>query len=139
MPEPDSIELMGQKWYYQKITDYHSYNFIPIDIHLENDEFRAGTLIGIPVELINPLDTAFTIMQEQGGTFLSVSFNQKGRMIKYDEPDDISMLWLDKSFNTTLLVRVPETAGEYQLRVAIRSGWFPPGINSRLYKIRVTL
>ncbi len=141
MPAPDSIEIMGQKWYYEKIDNYHSYNFIPIEIQLDKldkKEFRAGTLVGIPVELTNPLDTAFTLFQEHGETFLSVSFNQNGRLIEYCEPEDISMLWLDDSYNAVLLARAPKEPGEYDLCVSIRSGWFPPGLNSRIRKIKIT-
>jgi hypothetical protein len=34
-------------------------------------------------------------------------------------------------------MKVPDKPGVYFLKVSIKSGWFPPGINSRLVKIRV--
>jgi hypothetical protein len=34
-------------------------------------------------------------------------------------------------------MEVPDMPGTYYLRVSVKSGWMPPGINSRLVKIRV--
>jgi len=34
-------------------------------------------------------------------------------------------------------MKAPDKPGVYYLRVSIKSGWLPPGINSRLVKIKV--
>jgi hypothetical protein len=34
-------------------------------------------------------------------------------------------------------MKAPEKPGVYYLKVSIKSGWMPPGINSRLLKLSV--
>lgn len=138
IPGADSTVIMGEKWFYKNIDHYHSYNFLPIKIYLASDEFRPGILTDIPIQILNPLDSSFVIRPNGGPIKLSVTFSHHGRVVKYYESEDITGLWLDRSYTTTLLARTPETPGNYELRVAIRSGWFPPGLNSRIYKIKVT-
>jgi len=139
IPEPDSVKINDKYWYYKKINNYHSYNFIPVEIHLKKKEFKAGTLIGIPVRLINPLDTTLIINPQNGSTFVAVAFLKKGKVVKYKETEDLSGLSLGQSYNTTLLTYTPDEPGEYELYVSIRTGWLPPGINSRMKKITVTV
>jgi hypothetical protein len=138
LPRLDSARIMGSWWYYTSIEQYRSYNFIPIEVDLKASEFPASSSIEIPVELINPLDKALTLQQQEGNTWLAVSFLQNGTVINYQEVQDISNLEIDKSYKTVLHIKAPEKPGKYKLWVSIRSGWFPPGLNSRLKKVEVT-
>jgi hypothetical protein len=46
-------------------------------------------------------------------------------------------LILDDEYKTSIKMKAPDIAGVYYLKVCIKSGWMPPGINSRLVKINV--
>lgn len=137
LPHPDSALIMGKWWYYADIPHYYSYNFLPVKIRLKNHTFKPNTLISIPVEIDNPLDTALTVRQDSGGTWLAVAFTQEGKVISYKEAEDISLLWLNKEYSTSLLVKTPLVPGNYHLRVCIRSGWLPPGLNSKVFKVKI--
>ncbi|MCF6169703.1 MAG: glycosyltransferase family 39 protein [Bacteroidales bacterium] len=138
LPRVDSTLIMGRWWYYSAIKHYRSYNFLPLKIGLTAAEFPAGSEIEIPIELMNPLNEPLTIEQEEGDSWLTVSFVRHGTVILYEEVEDISNLTINKSYQTVLHTKVPAEPGKYNLWVSIRSGWLPPGLNSRLYKLEVT-
>ncbi len=137
LPRMDSVLIMGDYWYYTTIPEYRSYNFVPLKMYLETTSFRAVAEIDIPVELINPLDEPLTLSQPEGDTWLTVSFVRHGMVMSYEEVENISNLTVDRSYKTVLRARVPDTPGNYNLNVDIRSGWFPPGLNSRFVKVSV--
>ena len=138
LPRMDSSLIMGKWWYYTFINHYRSYNFVPIEVDMEATEFPVSSSIEIPIELINPLGEQLIIKQEEGETWLTVSFVQHGTVMKYEEVENISNLKIDKSHKTVLYAKTPDKAGKYNLWVSIRSGWFPPGLNSRLKKVEIT-
>jgi len=138
LPRIDSARIMGKWWYYSFINQYRSYNFLPIENNLKASEFAASSSIEIPIEIFNPLDKPLSIKQEEGDSWLTVSFVQHGTVIKYEEVENISNLKIDKTYKTVLHAQTPDKAGKYNLWVSIRSGWFPPGLNSRLKKVKIT-
>ncbi|NOX86925.1 MAG: glycosyltransferase family 39 protein [Chlorobi bacterium] len=137
LPDVDSTFILGKWWYYTDVKHYRSYNYIPVKIKLDKHVFRPSELIRIPVEIINPLDSTITIKQDGGDTWLAVAFTQKGKVILYKEVEDISLLWLNKKYDTFLLAETPAEPGDYHLRVCIRSGWLPPGLNSKVFKVKI--
>ena len=137
IPRVDSVQIMGSRWFYTTIENYRSYNFLtirPIDVA---DEMIASTSIELQLEIVNPLPVPVELKQSEGETFLSVAFTQGGKVISLEEVENISGLIIDEKYLTTIKVKTPEIPGEYNLRVIIRSGWFPPGLNSRIQKIKV--
>ncbi len=138
LPSIDSTKIMGKWWYHTSIENYRSYNFLPIEIDLVTEEFPSSSEVKIPIKIINPLGKPITIKHEEGDSWLTVSFLQNGTVISYQEVEDISNLQIDQSYKTTLHTRIPDKPGKYNLWVSIRSGWFPPGLNSRLKKVEVT-
>ncbi len=44
---------------------------------------------------------------------------------------------LDKTWDISVPLSIPKEEGTYYLRIAIKSGWLPPTINSRLIRIDV--
>ncbi len=137
LPDADSTYILGRWWYYIDVKHYYSYNYIPVKIKMKEHVFSPSTLIRIPVELVNPLDTAVTVRQDGGDTWLAVAFTQKGKVVLYTEVEDISLLWLKKNYDTVLLTETPSEPGDYHLRVCIRSGWLPPGLNSKVFKVKI--
>ncbi len=138
LPRVDSAKIMGDWWYFTAIEKYRSYNFLPIETELKVSEYGASSEIEIPIELLNPLNEALTIKQSEGESWLVVSFLQHGTVIDYQELENISNLKIDKSYKTVLHATAPKKPGKYNLWVSIRSGWFPPGLNSRLKKVVIT-
>ncbi len=137
LPDVDSTFILGKWWYYTDVKHYRSYNFIPVNINLEKHVFRPSEMIRIPVEIVNPLDSAITIRPDGNDVWLAVAFTQKGKVMKYTEVEDISLLWLKDDYKTFLLADTPEEPGDYHLRVCIRSGWLPPGLNSKVFKVKI--
>jgi len=138
IPDLDSISTaLGDKMYYTTIQKYRTYNFLTIDTELESDEFKAGSLVDIPIKISNPTGNPLTISNDSLGTYIAGAFYQKGEVISYQEIEEISNLTIEESYHTNITVKVPELKGKYYLRVVIRSGWLPPGLNSRVYKINV--
>ena len=138
LPHVDSAKIMGSWWYYTSIEHYRSYNFLQIEVNLETSEFPLSTEIEIPIELFNPLNKPLAITQSEGDSWLTVSFLQNGKVISYQEVEDISNRSVDKSYQTVLKAVTPDKAGKYNLWVSIRSGWFPPGLNSKLFELKIT-
>jgi len=136
IPEPDSIILFGKWWYYKNIKHYYSYNFLKINVELKDKTLKSDSTINIPVEIINPLDSAIVISPDVK-SFISVCFAVKNRPYKYEPVENVSGLKLDKSYKTILSVKTPDKPGNYYLWVSIQSGWLPPAINHRIIKVKV--
>ncbi len=138
IPNLDSIETAtGEKIYYTTIKKYRTYNFLVIEIELEKDEFESGSLVDIPIKVSNPTGKPLTIANDSLGTYIAAAFYQKGEVILYQEIEEISDLTIDKSYHTNITAKAPDLAGKYYLRVVIRAGWLPPGLNSRVRMINV--
>jgi hypothetical protein len=128
----------GAYHYYFYGNNYQTYNFIHADVLLKEHEFKAGTEISIPVRLLNPYDTPVAFKEAgPAEVYLSYILLQHGKKVMYKKFEDISSLVLDKEYQTSFNMTIPNKPGTYFLRVSLKSGWLPPGINSRLFKIKV--
>ncbi len=136
IPQPDSVELFGKWWYYKSVKHYYSYDFLQIDLGLKEHRLKAGTDLVIPVDLINPLDTAITISPGVD-SYLTVCFAVKNRPYQYTPVEKITGLKLDKKYHADLKVKVPEKPGKYFLWVSVQTGWLPPAINHRVFAVSV--
>jgi hypothetical protein len=136
IPEQDSIEISTrEKVYVTNIKNYRTYNFLEIDIDLEEHEYTANTEIDIPITIKNPLGKPVTILSDSLNSVIAVAIFQRGDVVLYKEVEDISGLTIDKKYQTNLKLKLPEVTGKCYMRVVIRSGWLPPGLNSRIQKI----
>jgi hypothetical protein len=128
----------GKYRYYYYEKNYRSYNFIPIDVELEDHTFKAGSIADIPVVLRNPgIKPVNFIMALPSRVFLTYHLLQYGKPLIYKKFEDITFLRLVDEYRTSIMLDVPEKPGTYYLKVSIKYGWMPPGINSRLIKIKV--
>lgn len=128
----------GSYHYYYNDSNYRTYNFIPVDILLKENEFKAGSEVTIPVMLRNPGDLPVAFKEAQPAkVYLTFILLQHGKKVIYKKFEDISSLELDHEYNTSFTMTIPEKPGIYYLRISVKSGWLPPGINSRLFKILV--
>lgn len=136
IPLTDSVETAANgKIYYCTIPKYRTYNFLKINFDLPGKKFQSGSIIDIPVELISPFDEPFTIAKDSLGTFIAVTYYYRGEVVSYQELEDVSGLIINGKYETKLQTKIPEKPGKYYMRVVIRAGWLPPGLNSRAHKI----
>jgi len=135
----DSLLYPNGKYRYCVLEkDYRSYNFLQADILLKDHEVNAGTELTIPVLLRNPGDRPVYFNEaEPGRVFLTFVLLQNGKPVIYEKFEDISHLVLKDEYKTSFRMKVPDKPGIYYLKISIKSRWLPPGINSRLFKIRV--
>jgi hypothetical protein len=128
----------GAYHYYFNDSNYRTYNFIRADILLKDHEFKAGSELNIPVRLLNQSDLPLAFNEaEPEKVYLTYILLQHGKKVIYKKFEDISNLEIDEEYTTSFNMSIPARPGTYFLRVSIKSGWLPPGINSRLFKIRV--
>jgi hypothetical protein len=128
----------GKYRYYIFEKDYRSYNFLQANILLKDHEVEAGTEVTIPVVLKNPGGEPVVFNEtDTGKVYLTYLLLQYGKPVIYEKFEDISNLVLKDEYNTSFRVKVPDKPGIYYLKISIKSRWLPPGINSRLFKIRV--
>ncbi len=137
--QSDSIQYPNGKYrYYVFKENYRTYNFIPVDILLDNLTVKAGTSIDIPVRMRNPGDSPVKFSEgDTIGTFLTSYLIQYGKPVDYHRFEDISSLVLVDEYRTSFILQAPDKPGVYYLRVSLKNGWLPPGINGRLIKVRV--
>jgi hypothetical protein len=135
----DSIQYPNGKYrYYVFHENYHTYNFIPVEVPLKDHTVEAGSLVEIPVVMRNPGSTPVVFSEgDPEGTWLTSYLIQYGKPVDYNKLEDITNLVLEDEYRTSFRLRAPEKPGVYYLRVSVKSGWLPPGINSRLVKVRV--
>ncbi len=135
----DSIQYPNGKFrYYVFKENYHTYNFIPVDILLDNITVKAGSTVDIPVRMRNPWDSPVKFSEgDTIGTFLTSYLIQYGKPVDYQRFENISSLVLEDEYRTSFKFHSPDKPGIYYLRVSVKSGWLPPGINGRLKKVRV--
>ncbi len=137
---PDSIKFPdGHHQLFLPMQDYRSYNFLSLAATPTAWSGKAGSRLKIPLLLENPLADPIDFSARPGSrTTLSYTLLQYGDPVLQGDFEDISNLVLGKDYQTTLLLTLPETPGTYYLRVSIRTGWLPPGINGRIHRLTVT-
>lgn len=128
----------GNYRYYIFEKDYRSYNFLQADILLKDHEVEAGTEVTIPVVLKNPGGEPVVFnATDTGKVYLAYLLLQHGKPVIYEKFEDISQLMLKDEYKTSFRMKVPDKPGIYYLKISIKSRWLPPGINSRLFRVRV--
>lgn len=138
IPNLDSLMLTsGEKVYFTILKNYRTYNFLLINFEIEEHEYKAGTSLEIPITLSNPTGIPIKIENDSIGCKIAVAFYQKEKVVFYKEVYDITGLTIGDEYRTKLTIKAPEEAGEYYCKVVIRSGWLPPGLNSRIQKVNI--
>jgi hypothetical protein len=131
------IPNRGYQYYYFE-KNYRSYNFVKADILIKDDEVKAGTQVNVPVVLKVPggIPVKFSDAAPKK-VYLTYMILQYGKPVRYEKFDEISGLVLKDDYKTSFNMKVPEKQGVYYVKVSIKCGWMPAGINSRLIKIEV--
>jgi hypothetical protein len=135
----DSIRFPNNRFQHYLIArNFRSYNFIPIKIDLKSDYFTTGGEISADLIMNNPYDKPVYFRDAKPSrVYLTYWLLFHGKPLYSGIIEEVSDLVLTKDYIKGFTIPAPEAAGTYYLRISIKSGWMPPGINSRLVKIRV--
>ncbi len=134
----DSIRLTTGKYHYDLIYPaFRSYNYLPLK-YLKNEwEFSAGETIEIPFILGEDGLTADFRNENGMRTTLVSTLYKKGKPLLSKEFDDLTGTFLNGPRSSSCRITLPSTPGDYYLRISVKAGWLPPGINGRIQKIVV--
>jgi hypothetical protein len=119
-------------------SNYRSYNFIRAEVGLQSFTMNAGELIEIPVLLTNPGDEPVRFADAAPAkVFIYCYFLQYGKPVITEKVQDISAVILKDKYSTSFKIKAPDIKGTYYLKISLKCGWLPPGINSRLIRVKV--
>jgi hypothetical protein len=136
VPELDSMTLSnGERIYFKSTSNYHTYNFLRINF--SSPVLKSGTMVELPISIQNLTGNPVVLESDTFGVRIATVFYQKGEIVCYEEVKDITGQLVNTELQTQIKMKVPDRAGEYYFRVVLRSGWLPPGLNSRIQKITV--
>jgi hypothetical protein len=135
----DSIQYPNGKYrLFLYDTNYRSYNFIRAEVGLDIYTMNAGDSVEIPVVLFNPGgDPVRFADAAPAKVYLWCYLLQYGKPVVDQKVEDISALVLYDAYRTSFKIKTPSKPGTYYLKVSLKRGWFPPGINSRLIKVKI--
>ena len=136
----DSIRIPGSGYQYHIIMkDYRSYNFLPVETLSRAIALESGTKMVVPIRIKNPGESpVYFGGDEQRGVSIYWTLLQYGKPVSARQFEDLSGFLLEEEYITSFLLEAPPEPGTYYLRVSIKSRWLPPGINSRIIKVKVT-
>lgn len=134
----DSIENPNGKYlYYIYDSNFRAYNRLPIKIGLNIKSYAPGEVAEIEVMLKNPGSEPVRFSEGNGKVYLAYSLYDYGKTIYFWKFKDITPVELKDEYHASFRMKMPLKPGIYYLRVSIKSGWLPAGINSKLVKIKV--
>jgi len=121
------------------IDNFRSYAKIAITTPEPRYTFKAGSVARIPVTLHNnyPQPVTFNKNADFPDQLVCCVFRHEtftGEQLIMP----LKGVVIDREFKTQLLLEVPRQKGTYYIRIAIRTGWLPSAINSRLIRVTVT-
>ena len=135
----DSIQVPSGKYkfcFYEK--NYRSYNYLPVEIPLVDHTFKVGEEVEIPIILKNPEQEPVDFsLAQPSKVFLCSYLFQYGKPLVYNYFEDISSLILKDEYKTSCKMKMPEKPGVYYIKISVKKGWMPAGLNSRLVKVKV--
>ncbi|WP_300662591.1 hypothetical protein [Fluviicola sp.] len=133
-----SLWTMKGKIQYIFIDNFRSYSKINITTPEPRYVFKAGMLVHFPVTLINNYGNPVTFGKNKTyPDWLVFCLFREEESVGEEKKLALDGLTIDDSLNVRTLFQVPERTGTYYLRISIKNGWLPPGINSRLIRLRV--
>jgi len=111
------------------------YNY---QVRVENPPkvMRCGTIFSINVEVHKPDYKEITGCY-QSDIWLFCELYQKGKIIQYDTICNLKGKPIHSDFKTLAKIKLPENPGIYYFRFSLQTGNLPPGLNSKLLKIKL--
>ncbi len=123
---------------YVKIDNFRSYAKINITTPKPRYTFKAGDTIELPLTLKNNYGKPVRFGENAAYTdWLVFCVFHEEEQIGEEKKLWLNGITLFDSLETSAAFTVPHKKGVYYLRISIRNGWLPPGINSRLIRFKV--
>jgi hypothetical protein len=118
--------------------NYRSYNFINAEVMIDDHVMKAGETVEIPVILEGPAGKTISFSEASPAkVYLCYYFLQDGKPVIFEKVEDLSGISFTDEYRTSFKIAAPVKPGVYYLKISIKNGWLPPGINSRLIKVKV--
>lgn len=123
---------------YVAIDNFRSYAKIHIMTPQPRYTFKAGDIIQIPLTLNNNYGKPVRFGENPAyADWLEFCVFHEEEQIGEEHILCLNGMTLFDSLETSARFSVPYQKGVYYLRISIRHGWLPPGINSRLIRVVV--
>jgi hypothetical protein len=123
---------------YVAIDNFRSYAKIHITTPQPRYTFNAGDIIQIPLTLKNNYGKPVRFGENPAyADWLEFCVFHEEEQIGEEQILCLNGMTLFDSLETSARFSVPYQKGVYYLRISIRYGWLPPGINSRLIRVVV--
>ncbi len=123
---------------YIVIDNFRSYAKINITTPQPRYTFKAGDIIEFPLTLKNNYGKPVTFSENPAyPDWLVFCVFHEEKQIGEEKKLWLNGMTLFESLETSVTFNVPYQKGVYYLRISIKNGWLPPGINSRLIRLTV--
>lgn len=133
-----SFRTSKGKVQYVFIDDFRSYSRIQITTPEPRYVLKAGKLVHFPITLINNYGKPVTFGKNKTyPDWLVFCLFREEESVGEEKKLALDGLTIDHSYHVSTTFQVPKQKGVYYLRISIKNGWLPPGINSRLIRLRV--
>jgi len=132
----DNIPNTSKKYCYTFINNFQSFSKIRIRPTALEKEARVSDTVQVTLILSNTSNTPLNINANPDyPSYLYYCFFKEKTIIKQGKSIRISDDMLNKELSVD--IAVPDAQGLYGLCFSIETGWLPPTINSKRYKIKV--
>jgi hypothetical protein len=133
-----SFHTCKEEVQYIMIDNFRSYAKIEIKTSQPRYVFKAGTLVHLPLTLTNNYGKPVTFGENKDyPDWLVFCIFHEEEMANEEKKISLNGITIKEVFETIPTFHVPEQKGTYYLRISIKNGWLPPGINSRLIRLTV--
>lgn len=138
----DTLKTSNNKTYLAgKVSNFRSYNKVLITIDDKNPEGKVNSTLDIPVKFENTsyLEADFKANPELKSV-ISYILYQRNKIIvpeQHIKNYELKNIEAGGNYTDTLSINLPAEPGKYDLLIAIKTGWFPTGLNGEIAEIVV--
>ncbi len=120
------------------IENFRSFSRINIVTPQPRYTFKSGEIIEFPLTMKNNYGKPITFGENSAyPDWLVFCVFREEEQIGEEKKLWLNGITLFDSLETSVTFHVPYQKGVYYLRISIKNGWLPPGINSRLIRFKV--
>jgi hypothetical protein len=120
------------------IDNFRSYAKIDIRIPQPRYTFKAGEQVVLPLTVVNNYGKPVTFGKNKAyPDWLVFCLFHEEETAGEEKKLLLDGITIKDTFRTNTTFHVPQKEGVYYLRISVKNGWMPPGINSRLIRLKV--
>ena len=132
----DTLKTINRTFYTRFIDPYCSFATSKIDVDLNAVQWKAGTQVELPIDIINGEQVDFTC-KNTTQSYISYTFFKDGRQVNTVRTDVKATEVAASNGDFPLPVKLPEKAGEYILNVSIWTDHLLPLHNTNRLKVSI--